>query len=127
MYACIAHGVLSGPACARLKKDKSLKRLCVLDTIGTVEGCRERCGEDRCRISCADISHGHRRNRKQDEFEFGGGHESGGEWSDSRRSFGSHSRRSCGAGSHGKAVREGREGETVVLCARIRFQFSLHE
>ena len=36
VYACIAHGVLSGPACDRLEKDSFLTKLCVLDTIGTV-------------------------------------------------------------------------------------------
>jgi ribose-phosphate pyrophosphokinase len=45
VFACIAHGVLSGPACDRLKKDQSLTRLCVLDTIGTVHRCRELCPE----------------------------------------------------------------------------------
>ena len=55
VYACIAHGVLSGPACARLEKDRALKRLCVLDTIGTVEGCRGRCGGKLAVLSAAPI------------------------------------------------------------------------
>ena len=54
VYACIAHGVLSGPACARLKKDKSLAAF-MLDTIGTVEGCRERCGGKIDVVSAAPI------------------------------------------------------------------------
>lgn len=43
VYACIAHGVLSGPACERLTKDTALKKLCVLDTIGTVHDAKNQC------------------------------------------------------------------------------------
>jgi ribose-phosphate pyrophosphokinase len=42
VYACIAHGLLSGPACDRLSKDAALTKLCVLDTIGTVTACQDR-------------------------------------------------------------------------------------
>ena len=39
VYACVAHGVLSGPACDRLSADTALEKLCVLDTIGTARTC----------------------------------------------------------------------------------------
>ena len=55
VYACIAHGVLSGPACERLREDTNMKRLCVLDTIGTVLGCQERCGGKLDVVSAAPI------------------------------------------------------------------------
>ena len=55
VFACIAHGVLSGPACARLRKDTALKRLCVLDTIGTVRACGEICGGKLDVVSAAPI------------------------------------------------------------------------
>ena len=39
VYACIAHGVLSDPACERLEKDTALERLCILDTIAASQEC----------------------------------------------------------------------------------------
>jgi len=43
VYACIAHGLLTGPACKRLSEDTALTKLCILDTIGTVYACQQHC------------------------------------------------------------------------------------